>query len=65
MSPAPTSTTLAATTTSIFGELANAFKRGIKRDPILFSVLKEDKQWNSVRRNLVAIARGLKMWEKS
>ena len=34
----PTSTATAATTTSIASKLVNILKKGIKRDPILFSV---------------------------
>ena len=41
---APTST---VATTSITSKLANIFKKGIKRDPVLFTVLKEDNQWDS------------------
>ena len=44
---APTSTATAATATSITSELANALKKGIKRDSTLFSVLKEDNQYDS------------------
>ena len=36
-----------ATKSSITSKLANIFKKGIKRDPVLFSVLKEDNQWDS------------------
>ena len=32
------------TTSSIASKLANVFKKGMKRDPILFLVLKEDNQ---------------------
>ena len=37
------STASAMTATSVASELVNAFKKGIKRDPTLFLVLKEDK----------------------
>ena len=38
---APTSTTSTITTTSITSKLTNVFKKGIKRDPIPFLVLKK------------------------
>ena len=41
---APTITETAITTTSITSKLENVFKKGIKRDPAIFSVLKEDNQ---------------------
>ena len=37
----------ATTTTSNTTKAVAAFKKGIKRDPALFLVLKEDNQWDS------------------
>ena len=42
-SPTPTSTATTATSISIASKLVSIFKKGMKRNPILFLVLKEDK----------------------
>ena len=51
------STNAATASTSNASKSAAAFKKGIKRDPSLFSVLKEDNKWYSWKRNLIATAR--------
>ena len=43
-SSVPTSTATTSTATFITSKSANIFKKGIKRDPTLFLVLKEDNQ---------------------
>ena len=40
---APTSTVTTVTTTSITSKKVNIFKKRIKKNPTLFSVLKEDR----------------------
>ena len=51
------STNAASASNNSNTKTAAAFKRGIKRDPSLFSVLKEDNKWDSWKRNLIATAR--------
>ena len=54
----PSKSIAAATTTNQnSSKSATTFKKEIKRDPALFLVLKEDNQWDSWRRNLIATAR--------
>ena len=47
----------ATTNTNNKNKPSEVFKKGIKRDPTLFSVLKGNKDWDSWKRNLVATAR--------
>ena len=51
------STNIATTTTSNTNKIAAAFKKDIKRDLALFSVLNEDNQCDSWKRNLIVRAR--------
>ena len=48
---------IVTTTTSNTNKTAATFKKGIKRDLVLFSVFKENNQLDSWKRNLIAIAR--------
>ena len=50
-------TNAASASANSTSKTAAAFKKGIKRDPSLFLVLKEDNQWDSWKRNLIATAR--------
>ena len=54
---ASTTTTSTTTTANQKNKPSEAFKKEMKRDPLLFSVLKGNKDWDSWKRNLVATAR--------
>ena len=54
--PIPAPPQAKAQQTSVQVEL-ELFRKGIKRDPALFPVLKEDSQWDSWNRSVIALAR--------
>ena len=53
----PTTIASTATTTNQKNKPREIFKKGIKRDPLLFSVLKGNKDQDPWKKNLVATAR--------